>query len=99
MLYKFKELAASNMSIGKRKPVYGVGINDAWYMINVNIGGKLVTCKFYTKWVSMLTRCYSSKFHEMQPTYTECMVCKEWLTFSNFKKWMETQEWGGVRIR
>ena len=31
----------------------------------------------------------------MNPTYTGCSVCDEWLTFSNFKRWMEKQDWQG----
>lgn len=46
----------------------------------------------------MLTRCYSSKFHDKQPTYIGCTVHKDWLLFSNFKAWMETQEWEGKHL-
>ena len=43
----------------------------------------------------MLRRCYSDKFFRKQPTYKECSVCNDWLTFSNFKAWMEKQDWKG----
>lgn len=41
----------------------------------------------------MLDRCYSKKYQERWPTYIGCSVTDEWLTFSNFKNWMMTQDW------
>ena len=80
--------------------VYGVGINDADYEVKKSkkVNGKWKTvwwCPYYDKWISMLSRCYSKKYQERQPTYKGCSVCEEWLTFSNFKTWMEQQDWEG----
>lgn len=77
----------------KRKPIYGVGINDADYVTQKNVNGKNVICHFYQTWKGMLERCYSAKCQEKQPTYKGCSVCEEWLTFSNFKEWMDSQYW------
>ena len=41
----------------------------------------------------MLQRCYSERSKIKNPTYKDCYVCEEWLYFSNFKSWMETQDW------
>ena len=49
----------------------------------------------YKKWSAMMKRCYSEDYHVNHPTYKDCSVCEEWLTFSNFKSWMETQDWEG----
>ena len=46
----------------------------------------------------MLNRCYGIKYQERQPTYNGCVVCDEWLTFSNFKAWMEKQGWKGKQL-
>lgn len=46
----------------------------------------------------MLTRCYSTKFQERYPTYIGCTVAENWLTFSSFKAWMETQDWEGLQL-
>ena len=43
--------------------------------------------KCYLTWISMLTRCYDSKYHEKYPTYIGCKVCDEWLNFQNFAEW------------
>lgn len=71
--------------------VEGVGINDSPTPVYVN----RVVCPFYRKWKNMLYRCYSPKHHSKEPAYKDCTVCDEWLTFSNFKHWMEKQDWEG----
>ena len=74
----------------RNRLVFGVGINDANYDIQKE-NGKL--CSYYETWRNMLRRCYSTKFQANNPTYEGCTVCDEWLTFSNFKSWMEQQDW------
>lgn len=41
----------------------------------------------YSKWYDMLRRCYSSKYHEKNPSYLNTTVCEEWLNFQNFAEW------------
>ena len=48
--------------------------------------------------MSMLKRCYSENSLTTNPTYKGCSVCDEWLTFSNFRRWMETQDWEGKAL-
>ncbi len=79
-----------------RKLVCGVGINDAEYSVRERIGGTRLFCQFYLKWAGMLRRCYSGD--KTFKTYSECYVCDEWLTFSNFKSWMENQDWEGKHL-
>ena len=94
-------LPPKDVKLRKRnRLVYGVGINDADYNVveSATVDGKCKTiwkCPFYQTWVHMLERCYSEKFHQRKPTYKGCSVCDEWLIFSNFKRWMETQDWQG----
>ena len=87
----------------KKKLVQGVGVNDSDYIVKkfesyINLNGdkkrRLIwVCPFYQKWGSMLKRCYSGRLHEKYPTYKNCIACEEWLIFSNFKKWMENQDY------
>ena len=96
--------------MGSRKLVCGVGINDAGYVImytekldELRPSGKNKTriiwkCPSYFRWKDMLVRCYSEKFHTRQGKYKNCSVCKEWLTFSNFRKWMVEQDWEGKEL-
>lgn len=52
-------------------------------------------CHFYMRWMSMLKRCYDEGSLSRDPSYAGVTVCDEWLTFSNFKSWMEKQDWEG----
>lgn len=81
----------------------GVGLTDADYAVTrrVKEGGKrkiVWICPYYRTWSSMLQRCYSGKFAARCPTYADCEVCDEWLTFSTFKSWMEAQDWEGMQL-
>lgn len=80
------------------KLVYGVGVNNAKYTTSQYkiIDGKrkrIWICPFYNRWKNMLERCYSEKLQNRHPSYLECVVCDEWLLFSNFRDWMETEIW------
>lgn len=68
-----------------RKLVCGVAINDSDYVTS--------NCPYYKRWLNMIRRCYSGKEH-----YENCEVCDEWLVFSNFKYWMENQDWEGKEL-
>lgn len=92
-----------------RKLVCGVGINDADYAVRKNetIGyyangnrkrEQVWICPYYKVWNSMLRRCYYAKYKEFYPTYIGCSVSEEWLTFSNFKSWMEEQKFEGMHL-
>lgn len=79
----------------KKGLVCGVGIYDS-ENTRVDLGnGIKVKCPFYVKWSAMIRRCYSETHRVTHPTYEGCSVCDEWLTFSNFKAWMEKQDWNG----
>lgn len=91
-----------------KRPVYGVGINDSettiakYKTIFLENGTKAKRavwfCPFHKKWQAMLERCYSPRWHKKQPTYVGCTVCEEWKYFSNFRSWMETQDWEGKQL-
>ena len=72
---------------GHRKPVYGVGTNDAHYMTNPTVNGATLCDPAYYAWAGMLKRAYNQKLHEKNPTYSDVTVCKEWHSFSAFREW------------
>lgn len=89
--------------------VCGVGINDADYRVTRSkfLGrdskGRrrykvLWVCPFYDRWKNMLERAYSTRFKKIYPTYEGVFVCEEWLLFSKFKAWMQTQDWEGKQL-
>ena len=67
--------------------VCGVGFNDktrpAW------VDGKNV--KEYGLWQSMLERCFSEKYQTHCPTYKECSVSNNFLSYSFFYDWCQEQ--------
>ena len=50
----------------------------------------------YIKWHDMIHRCYNAKFHKRQPQYKGCIVCEEWLNYSNFKVWYDQHKIHGM---
>ena len=86
------------------KLVAGVGVNDADYPVvrfGKDINGKRNrewVCPFYKTWAGMLNRCYRKATNNEYSAYADTTVCKEWYTFSNFKSWMEKQDWEGKEL-
>lgn len=78
--------------------VYGVGINDFYGPIHFHIDGKEVVCPFYSRWVAILSRCYSERVKKTCPSYEGCYVCDDWVYFSRFRSWMEKQNWEGFDL-
>jgi hypothetical protein len=78
--------------------VCGVGINDADYVVKPIINGVCVICPIYEMWTGILKRCYNPKAQKRRPTYVGCTVSKEWLRFSNFKKWCDGRYSKGLQI-
>lgn len=79
-----------------KKLVFGKGINDSKVPVTFwGEDGKRKTCPYYERWTDMLRRCYCEKQLARMPAYKNSQVCDEWLVFSNFKNWMESQSWEG----
>lgn len=72
-----------------KKPVCGVGINDV-------LDGQRE--KAYKHWQNMLLRCYNEKWRSKWPSYAECTVCEDWLTYSNFRKWFNDNYINGYQL-
>lgn len=78
------------------KLIYGLAVNDVEYAISkrVKIGSKtqmLWRCPYYLKWHSLLRRCFSAGYINKYPSYSECSVVSDWLLFSNFIRWVDSQ--------
>lgn len=87
-MIEFTKIPATKQSLAGRKLVHGVGVNDADYITRPLINGKRVTCPSYRRWKNMLKRAYCKDEQRRFPSYIGCTVCKEWLVFSVFDKWL-----------
>ena len=77
---------ASNFKSGKIydpffPSVYGEGI------IGMRYADRNSTS--YKMWHNMLQRALSENYKQQYPTYYNVTVCEEWLTYRNFKSWVE----------
>lgn len=97
-MQEFITVPVTLASISKRSMVYGVGINDAPYKVKPKINGVQYSCKSYQAWKDMMRRCYCEHNLKIHPTYIGCSVCKEWLTFTNFKKWYDKNYTSGYTL-
>jgi hypothetical protein len=97
-MQEFIRTPAGRNSISKRKIVCGVGINDAYYNVTSYSNGREYMCPIYSKWKSMLQRCYNKTCQDRHPTYKGCSVCSEWFTFSSFSDWYEVNYVKGYDI-
>ena len=96
--YMRKNYPTRGNSIANRRLVYGVGVNDADYVTYEIKDNKENRCPAYSAWRSMLARGYSVKFKNKQPTYRNVSICKEWLIFSNFRKWFIENHIDGYQL-
>ena len=78
---------SNKSSVARRKPLCGVGVNDADYTTTPVVDGVRLHDPAYSAWVSMMNRAYDPKYHATYPTYIGVTVCKEWHSFSAFRVW------------
>ena len=49
----------------------------------------------YSKWRTMIERCYGSKIHLSRPTYAGCTITDEWRDFQDFADWFVSHDYSG----
>lgn len=81
----------------KRTPIYGIGINDSDSQVYIIKDGKKIPKVAYKHWFSMMSRCYG-KVKEKETSYIGCVVCDEWLVYSNFKEWFDKNYIDGYHL-
>lgn len=69
-------------------------INDANYAVTNSVGGKRTHCPFYIRWKNVTGRVI--KDHDR--SYDSAKIVEDWLVFSKFKSWMQTQDWQGKEL-
>jgi len=96
--FRYQTIMSIVASKSQRRLIYGFGVNDADYVIKPLINGKRKSCPYYKRWEALITRCYSKNSLERYPAYVGCSVSDEWKYFSNFRFWMEKQDWKGKQL-
>lgn len=85
--WMMENLKSEDTYILRRKPVFGVGINDAEYNVTTGSGGKRKVCPAYRSWYDMMARGYCEVLKRKHPTYKGVSVCDNWHSFTNFRSW------------
>jgi hypothetical protein len=70
-----------------KKLLYGVGHNNADYVVEPWINGKKQPCPYYRTWARIFARCYSIPTQRNSPYYKGCTVDERWHYFMDFKQW------------
>ena len=78
--------------MGVRGLTFGWGVNDADYNV------KTEPCPYHIRWRDMIRRGYSENYKTRNPTYEGTSVDMVWKYFTDFKSWMETQNWEGLQL-
>ena len=82
-----------------KRSVYGIGINDADYLVSLNDNGASpIYCPFYSLWRSMLSRCYAPSSPRIARNYKGVTVCDSWHWFMTFRAWVKTQDYKGKEL-
>ena len=82
-LDKYKQIIHTTWTYfikGKFHNPYAVTLYNIGSIGNANTKKNI---KAYKVWRDMINRCY----HDIEPTYKDCIVCEEWLCFEFFLKW------------
>lgn len=82
----------------KNKLIFGVGINDANYVVKISRRHKLPSgawksklvwqCPIYSSWKRMIERVHCKKTLMRRPSYEKVKICQDWYLFSNFQEWV-----------
>lgn len=76
--------------------VLGHFVNDADYKVSVGPRGMQVVCPYYQTWKNMIARCTNGGRVPKLECYKDVTCSTDWEYFSNFKEWMESQQWLGM---
>ena len=80
-----------SLKVRMKPSVYGVGYLGCNLELKASYNGK--KCPIYYAWVRMFERCYSKKFHRINPTYVGCTVSEEFKDYSKWREWYDNYQY------
>lgn len=86
----FEEILVDQRVVERRQLCAGWGVNDAPYITQPTVNGKVVKCPYYAVWSRMI--------HAVAAKERHAEICGEWRYFMAFRSWMATQDWQGERF-
>lgn len=82
----FEAIPVDPRTAGTRKLTAAWGINDAPYITQPTIDGKVERCPYHAVWSRMIAAAHPDG---------RATVCGDWRSFMAFRKWMKAQNWEG----
>ena len=89
---------ATKSSRSKRRLISGIGVNDSDYVVNPSTSKGRMPCPAYSTWRDMISRCSNDEYKIKHPAYAEASVCDEWIYFTKFREWWESNAVDGWEI-
>ncbi len=84
---EYRDIKKGKVKNPYHRSVCGVGYHGQGKYSSIDENGK--NGMIYTKWNSMIKRCYSKKSIEHRPTYQVCTVDERWHNLQVFGAWYE----------
>ena len=81
-----EEVKSSKLSIGKRKQIFDLYVNDAPFQSSIVRDGLRINHEGYQAWIHMIHRVHG-KSSDRYTTYKKVKICEEWRSFMAFRDW------------
>lgn len=90
--YEMSQIRTGQLKDPYFPSIYDVGVVGIKYPMRIrNSSGKYIHLEEYKIWCSMLSRCYSEKYHTRYKSYKDCLVSENFKHYEYFYEWCHDQ--------